>query len=184
MGISTSSENSSVLLSRRQRYKNVALSGIWYSSEEIQVLHAIVFCFSLVSVGLLIATVISRSRALCMSPSFGQRIRRKWHVGGIATLNLEHVIERDAALVGIVLGETIVNMRYNVADYTGAAGLSSFYGRAVLVIPSLVPIGPTSQENAVCIEHPHRTKSAPPDLEHAPAYKGKEEGGDVRVHAL
>lgn len=119
-----------------------------------------------------------------MSPSFGQRIRRKWHVGGIATLNLEHVIERDAALVGIVLGETIVNMLYNVADYTGAAGLSSFYGRAVLVIPSLVPIGPTSQENAVCIEHPHRTKSAPPDLEHAPAYKGKEEGGDVRVHAL
>lgn len=63
-------------------------------------------------------------------------MEQKLHIkiGCLVATNVEHVIERASALVEIVLGETVVSILYSVVQYPDAAGLTPFYGRAVLVL--------------------------------------------------
>lgn len=72
----------------------------------------------------------------CRSGVFRTSVEQKLHIkiGCLVATNVEHVIERASALVEIVLGETVVSILYSVVQYPDAAGLTPFYGRAVLVL--------------------------------------------------
>lgn len=71
---------------------------------------------------------------MSLSPRYGRFITNKIKIGAVVAYNAEHFIERDAAFVEIVLGETVVNILFNAAKFPHAEGVSVFYGRAILVL--------------------------------------------------